>query len=643
MRQKSILISTFAASCLVGAALAHEDDRKAFDKIPRYEGPGLRTGTPAVLGDAALAPMAPMVSGRGAPVQGLLPAGGLSAQGRRADQRAVRGQAVRAAGRAAALVADALRPVGHELGVERLGLHLALGARVRADRALRRHGLRRDHRSRQPGQGRDDPRPEQPVARRAHVPELRLRGLRGRQRHPGHQPLADRQRHRDAGQHGHDRRGPRDAHGHDQRGHRLPLPRRRRRQRPAHLQPGQSGEPGLRRLLAAALRARGHGREVHLRALRGEGDRLRLRRPERRLPGHGRRHPRRDQQEQHPVPVARDLLGPRLLPPGLALRGPEVPLHRRRARRGGLDQDDHQDPRHHRPLESGRDARVLRLEEVDRAQPLRQGRSDLRGQLHLGAARVRRDRSARTGRDGVVRHLPGGQQRAVQQPLAGVSVLPERRGDRLRHREGPLRLVGRGLAGELRLPRGPAEHGRAGRRHHPGRDRRLASRRPGRGHGRAALRRRGRLGLAGARPRGRQRVVRGRSPRLPLRRRDPLLRLGALGQRHHLDRSAGGSGHDPPGDLDHRRDARGVPRLRDQPRLDQGRSERRRHLRHLGPQQSAGQQPGPAGQRRQRRGRRMLVHGQLDRSASRSSRTTSTAARRRSTATSTTSRPTPSR
>jgi choice-of-anchor B domain-containing protein len=78
MRQKSILISTFAAALFVGAGLAHDDDRKALDKLPRYEGPGLRTGTPAVLGDAASAPMA---SGRGAPVQGLSPAGGMSAQG----------------------------------------------------------------------------------------------------------------------------------------------------------------------------------------------------------------------------------------------------------------------------------------------------------------------------------------------------------------------------------------------------------------------------------------------------------------------------------------------------------------------------------------------------------------------------------
>jgi choice-of-anchor B domain-containing protein len=68
MLHTRIPIITLAAAAVVGAALAHEDDRKVLDRIPRTEGPGLRTGTPEVLGAPAVPP--------GVAEGGLLAAGG---------------------------------------------------------------------------------------------------------------------------------------------------------------------------------------------------------------------------------------------------------------------------------------------------------------------------------------------------------------------------------------------------------------------------------------------------------------------------------------------------------------------------------------------------------------------------------------
>jgi len=54
MHRHRILIPILVATACAGTLLAHDDDRKLLDRLPRYEGPGVVTGTPAVLGSPQL-------------------------------------------------------------------------------------------------------------------------------------------------------------------------------------------------------------------------------------------------------------------------------------------------------------------------------------------------------------------------------------------------------------------------------------------------------------------------------------------------------------------------------------------------------------------------------------------------------------
>jgi hypothetical protein len=235
---------------------------------------------------------------------------------------------------------DRFRRAARRQRQQLLRVHLSLGAGVRDHGPLERHRVRRGHGTQQPGDRRADRRPEQPLARHARLPALLLRGQRGRWRHPGDEP----------GQHrlgrGHVRRirerrrhAP-DAHARDQHRFGLPLPRGGREHHPAG-PAGLQPEPESRRAgaggdLLEQVRPRSTDRQLHERSAGGPGDRLRVRRPGRRLHQHGPGRPRRDEQGRDRAAHRRHALRlsePGLLPPGLALGRPAVPLPERRARR----------------------------------------------------------------------------------------------------------------------------------------------------------------------------------------------------------------------------------------------------------------------------------------------------------------------
>ena len=160
-RATAVLVALVGLSL---STLAHDDDPKLLSRVPPIPGPGVHTGTPDVAVPGARGAQLPSFGGPGITLLAWLSLGDF---GNGTSGNDCWGY---------------VSPSGREYALMGLSQRRRLRRRHGAGRSADRRGRRRA---------------EQPVARHQDLRPLRLRGQRGRRRHPGLRPGADRLRRRE--------------------------------------------------------------------------------------------------------------------------------------------------------------------------------------------------------------------------------------------------------------------------------------------------------------------------------------------------------------------------------------------------------------------------------------------------------------